>query len=240
MSASSTYDTIGVSPRSPFARYMSWILEPLTGSVFEISRLFPDSILFGSLVLYAVTQNMSYGIFSIFLLETALLHKIASFFFENTKRQGPRGPPGDSIQCRPGFRMPRLEFERVFMGDHYPSISIMFMGAIAIYLAFASMSFSETLTSMGSDWEMRNLFSYVSIGIITLLFVLIRWLSGCDTVSEIFISLMIGVAGGFVFYMANYNLFGIEGMNFMGLPYLQSKTATGTPLYVCVPNVPGV
>jgi hypothetical protein len=235
MSNTSTFETIGVSQRSPFARYSAWVLEPLTASVSEISRLFPDSILFGSLILYVITQNLSYGIFSIFLLETALLHKLVSFLFENTKRQGPRGPPGDSIQCRPGFRMPRLEFERVFMNDHYPSISVLFMGAIASYLALASMSFSETLTSMGADWHTRNLFSYGSIGTLTLIFVLLRWMQ-CDSISEVFMALVIGLVGGFIFYIANYNLFGVEGMNFMGLPYLQSKTETGSPLYVCVPN----
>jgi len=236
MSSTTTFETIGVSERSPFARFSAWILEPLTASVAEISRLFPDSILFGSLILYVVTQNMSYGIFSILLLETSLLHKAVSFLFENTKRQGPKGAPGNSIQCRPGFRMPRLEFERVFMNDHYPSISVVFMGAIATYLILASAAFSETLTAMGPDWHARNLFSWVSIIFITAFFLSIRWFTGCDTAFEVLIATMIGIVGGITFYIVNYSLFGVEGMNFMGLPYMQSKTATGAPLFVCVPT----
>ena len=206
------------------------------GSVMEISRLFPDSILFGSLMLYVITQNLSYGIFSIFLLETSLLHKLVGFLFEKTKSSGLPKAPGNGIQCRPGFRMPRLEFERVFMSDNYPSVSILFMGAIASYLATASMTFTETLKSMGPDWQSRTSFSTVAILLLTMTFVLIRWLTGCDTLYEVMMALGIGLVAGVLFYMANYNLFGIEGVNFIGLPYLQDKTTTGTPLYICIPN----
>jgi hypothetical protein len=218
-----------------FAKYQRYVLEPLMASAVEISRLFPDSILFGSLILYVITQNLSYGIFSVFLLETALLHKIASFLFANVSPPAKRVEPASGIACRPGFRMPRLEVERVFMSDTYPSISMVFMGAIASYMASAAMTFSETLKDMGPDWQSRGRFCYIAIILLTVVFTVIR-LMGCDSTSELLLALFIGIIGGIFFFMANYNLFGIEGINFLGLPYLQTKTETGNPLYVCVPN----
>jgi hypothetical protein len=45
------------------------------GSVItELHMLMPDSILFGSLLLFLLTQNQAFGIFGVFIFETVLSH----------------------------------------------------------------------------------------------------------------------------------------------------------------------
>ena len=48
----------------------SFIVSPIA----DIYSLMPDSLLFGSLVLYFLTQNLSFGVFAIFIFETVVFH----------------------------------------------------------------------------------------------------------------------------------------------------------------------
>ena len=38
---------------------------------------------------------------------------------------------------------------------------------------------------------------------------------------------------GVIFFYINKAIFGVEAMNFLGLPYLVSKESEGSPIYVC-------
>ena len=95
------------------------VIGPITDFAMELFRTAPDAIQFGSLALYLLTQNYTFGIFTLFTFETTLFHKVISFIFK-----GAGGEPGaggsKEARCRSGFRSPRFEFERRFMGDTYP------------------------------------------------------------------------------------------------------------------------
>jgi hypothetical protein len=41
---------------------------------------------------------------------------------------------------------------------------------------------------------------------------------------------------GFAFFKLNMMFFDKEAINFLGLPYLSEKAASGTPIYVCSAN----
>ncbi len=58
-------------------------------------------------------------------------------------------------------------------------------------------------------------------------------MKGCDTLGEIAIATVLGIFIGIVFYYINVSLFGQEGINFLGLPFLSQKDTTGSPIYVC-------
>ena len=45
-------------------------------TIVGIHMLIPDSILFGSLLLYFLTQNIAFGVFAVFVFETELIHKL--------------------------------------------------------------------------------------------------------------------------------------------------------------------
>jgi len=217
----------------------SLLNNPITSSAKELARLFPDSILFGSLFLYLLTQNLSYGVFAIFMFETSLVHKLVSFVFE--KSVGKAAPSKRDLACLPGYQTPRIEFERVFMNSTYPSVSMFFLGSTITYLSFAINAFKDTLDTMdqngGHDWSARYTFSLVCCILIGLTLIFVRYMSDCTPIGEIGIAVAIGVLTGYCLYMLNSSVFGLEGMNFLGLPYLVDKSSQGSPLYVCSPTI---
>jgi hypothetical protein len=213
----------------------------LTGTVMdamlEIYSLIPDSILFGSILLYVLTQNLAYGIFGVFIFETVLSHRFISWMFSQTVGSS-RSLTADKIKCYSGFKTPQWNVARIFNQDRYPSYGIYSLSSIATYLLFAMNEFSSTLNAMGPDWGSRQYVSYALGGLLLLIFIFIRWYSDCDSLAEILIAMGFAFVTGAIFFYVNRQLFGIEGMNFLGLPYLIQKEGGVSSLYVCPVNNP--
>ena len=134
-------------------------------TITEINMLMPDSILFGSLLMYFLTQNASFGIFAVFIFETVLSHKFISWI--SSQATGPSGPT--SLQCRPGFKTPQFKPERMFSHDTYPSYAVYSITSIATYLGLATSAFGPTMDAMGPDWASRKTVAYTFIGLVYLL-----------------------------------------------------------------------
>jgi hypothetical protein len=229
----------GTLKDSTLDRYWNMIVSPVIDSTEEMGRLFPDSILFGSLLLYVITQNPSFGVLAVFFLETSLAHKLVAFVYE--KAYGKDKPiselkkDADILKCVPGFRGARLEFERVFMADKSPSVAVFFWSALVAYMGGANYSFSQVLAKMGQDWAPRTVFAAAGIFLLTILFVLAR-IFGCgDSTNDVLLALFTGLGCGIIFYYVNVSLFGLDGINFNGLPILVNKTDQGSSIYVCAP-----
>ena len=199
--------------------------------VIEIYSLIPDSILFGTILLYAITQNVSYGVFSIFIIEVILSHKLLSWVM--IQMFGPQSRSSDSIKCRAGFKMPELDVRRIFMRDQYPSYAVFSMTSIATYLGLSTYEFSDTFNAMGSEWEGRSMSAYIFIGAVLITFIAARMYACSENGSEISIAFLFAVIVAFLFFKLNVLLFDKEAINFLGLPYLSEKAATGAPIYVC-------
>jgi len=113
-------------------------LKDFPGTVYkiinEINTLIPDSILFGSLLLYFLTQNIAFGVFGFFIFETVISHKLISWTSAQTV-----GPSRSAdIQCRAGFKTPQFSVHRMFSHDPYPSYGTFSITAIGTYLALAT------------------------------------------------------------------------------------------------------
>jgi len=223
-------------------RYSSVVVEPIIDSAKELTALFPDSVLFTSVLFYIITQNVSFGVLSVFSLEMSLLHKLVSFVY--VKTVGPtdnlatKGLKGDAVfaadmKCRPGYKGARLEYERIFMSDTPPSLSMFFWGGLTAYLAGSTYSFTQVLIAMGQEWWTRLIVSAIGLTLLTIVFFLGR--KGCEPFGEILVGFLVGIVAGVICYIANVNIFGLEAMNFNGLPLLTNKTRTGSPVYVCAP-----
>ena len=224
-------DTLKVSRDGSFMGFYNKVILPAKNSLGEMGRLFPDSILFGTLLLYVITQHLPYGVFGIFLLETSVAHRLVNFFIGTLVTTD---PGKKDANCRPGFHRGRLEFERTIDNTPYPSVSVFFTGAVATYLYGALITFTETLKTMGPDCEIRMAAAAIFIAVSVVAFVYSKM--GCHDSTELMIALGSGAIVGGIFYYINYMLFGVEGINFLGLPYLIDKTSTNNTLYVCVPN----
>ena len=203
-------------------------------TIAEMYNLMPDSILFGSLVLYFLTQNQAYGIFSAFIVELTLSHRLIAWMSVQMF-----GPPAvqKPIACRAGYKTPQMDISRMFNHDPYPSYGIFSIVSMASYLSFATSACSIALESMGENWRTRSMIAYLFIGMIVCTFILARiFLSGCDdTLGEIIIAASLAVIVGYLFFYINKSLFGMESMNFLGLPILAKKDDNGNPtdIYIC-------
>ena len=200
--------------------------------VAELYSLMPDSILFGSLLLYVMTQNASYGIFALFIFETVISHRFVSWIM--TQTFGPAESSKDiNIKCRAGFKTPQLDVRRIFMHDQYPSYSIFSITAIGTYLGLSTNEFSNTFEAMGAEWAGRSMSAYLFIALVIVAFIFVRTFKCDEPVSEMLISCIFAIIVGVIFFTLHKMIFGIESVNFLGLPYLVDKASQGAPIYVC-------
>jgi hypothetical protein len=206
------------------------LITPIT----EIYSLIPDSILFGSIVLYTLTQNISYGVFSIFIMEVIVSHKLLSWVM--TEIFGAQLRSTGDIKCRAGFKTPQLDVQRIFKHDQYPSYAIFSMTSIATYLGLSTFEFSDTFEAMGSEWKGRSMTAYIFIAAVLITFILAHAYACSEIMSEIAIAFICALLTAFVFFRLNMMFFDKEAINFLGLPYLSEKAANGAPIYVCSAN----
>lgn len=221
------------SEKSPW----DYIYEYLGGTIapvgFEIQRLLPDSLLFGTLTMFILTGNTTWGVLLTFLIELILSHGLVAAGFQAF--QGPQKLQGP-LGCRPGFRHPRFDFTRFFIRDRYPSVSIYSLSAIASYFIMTINYFSATLKAMGPDWAARVTVAYIFTALFTVGLIGIRLLYGCESWTELLIAMVAGILAAILFFNLNFSIFGPEGINILGLPLLVDKSSQGNPIYICTQN----
>ena len=199
----------------------------------EIHSMMPDSLLFGSFLLYVLTQHAPFGVFALFVLELILSHKLVGWVMAQSV--GAPLPPGKEppIACRMGYKIGRMDFQRLFSHSSYPSFGMFSIMGVVTYLSRSMMTFSETLDAMGPVWASRKTVAMIFAICLVLAVVGGRIYSGCESPGEIVLGGVLGVGAGILLYSLHLSLFGEQGMNFLGLPYLVTKESQGTPIYVC-------
>lgn len=208
--------------------YVTPIFTAALNTITEIHMLMPDSILFGSILMYFLTQNISFGVFAIFIFETVLSHKLISWVVSQSV-----GPSRSvDIKCRSGYKTPQFNPERMFLHDPYPSYGLFSITSIATYLSLSTAEFSSTLDAMGDQWAFRKKIAY-SFSVLFVLAFLAYRLAKCDNIGEAIIAITMALLVGTIFFYINKSVFGVESMNFLGLPYLVSKESEGSPIYIC-------
>jgi hypothetical protein len=211
-----------------WGKFQNFMGGTVINAITEIHMLMPDSILFGSILMYFLTQNISFGIFAIFIFETVFSHRLISW----VASQAVGSSRSSDIQCRVGYKTPQFKPERMFSHDSYPSYGVFSITAIGTYLSLATAQFSSTLDAMGTEWTFRKKFAYGFATVIPLIYILFRW-KNCDNISDIITAVALAIIVGAIFFYINKALFGEEAMNFLGLPYLVDKDSQGTPIYIC-------
>ena len=209
---------------------VSSIIGAITSSIAQLHTQMPDSILFGTIFLYLITHNLAFGVFGVFIMEVILSHKLLGWVL--TQISGPPLASATSEACRVGFRHLRLKIERLNLHNPYPSYGIFSITAMGTYLALATSAFSSTLSQMGTNWEWRAYIAYIFIVLTILLLIIVRSVA-CESLNEIGIAFVIALIVGLLFFTINRAIFGMESMNFLGLPFLVNKDDSGDALYIC-------
>lgn len=205
-------------------------------AIGEMYNMMPDSVLFGSLLLYFLTLNKSYGIFSAFIIELTLSHRLIAWIIAQSVGAPDKAKP---IACRSGYKTPQMDVERMFNHEPYPSYGIFAIVSMATYLGFANSEFSSVADASGDNRKAQQTVAYTFMGLVVGTFILARmFLSNCDdTFGEILMAAGLAVVVGYLFFYLNKTIFGAESMNFLGLPYLAPNgvDANGNPsaAYIC-------
>lgn len=230
------------SGQSALVNSIKTVLAGGMSTIQELQRLFPDSVLFGSLILYMITLSAPYGILSIFMVLTITAHWVISFFIEKIYGKISTGSSGNSAyieSCTPGFRVARKEIDRILRNRAYPSLSIMSLVSLATYMISSMAQFSDTLDSLGPEWTGRLIFGLIFCILIPVAVILIRVFGkGCESMSEVALATLFGSIVGVGLFFLLKAQFGVEGINLLGLPYLVNKTEQGSDIYVCAPVAP--
>jgi len=221
-------------------KWISTVIE----SIAEIHRLMPDSILFGSILLYFLTQNVAFGVFSVFIFETVATHKLISWMFSQAVGE-PTGskpiPPNDtyseSIKRRMGYKTPRYDYKRMFSHSQYPSYGVFSIISIGAYLGMAMNEFSDTFKELDlvdaekiAQWKSRPIVAYCLIAIVSLITIIVHWALDEESIGEIVIALTCALITGILFFYINMSLFGRDSMNFLGIPTMSPLNG---PVYIC-------
>jgi len=210
-------------------------LSALGGSVVhataELHRMMPDSLLFGSFLLYVLTQHAPFGVFALFVVELILSHKLVGWVMAQSVGASPVQEP--SAACRMGYKIGRTDFRRLFSHASYPSFGMFSIMGVIAYLGRSMLTFSETLDAMGPVWASRKTVALIFVICLVLAVTGGRILSGCEPAGEIVLGGALGAGAGLLLYSLHLALFGEQGVNFLGLPYLVTKESQGAPIYVC-------
>jgi len=154
-------------------------------------------------------------------------HRILSWVFSQYSNE--KLP---TSKCRTGYQTEREDARRMIRND-YPSRGFFSLTAILTYLGASTNEFSPTLTAMGQEWSSRSIVSYIFIVILFLMSLIYQHFTCENGPGEMICAFVFGVVIGLLFFYIHKKTFGLEGINFLGLPYLVSKNAQGSPLYVC-------
>lgn len=196
----------------------------------EIHRMMPDSLLFGAFLLYVLTQHAPFGIFALFVLELILSHKLIGWVMAQSVGASPEQA---DPTCRMGYKIGRMDFRRLFSHSSYPSFGMFSVMGVVAYLSRSMATFSETLDAMGPVWASRKTVAAIFVVCLVLAVAGGRLYSGCEPAGEILLASALGIGAGLLLSSLHLALFGEQGMNFLGLPYLVTKESQGTPIYVC-------
>ena len=213
------------------------IVTPVFGTLIAY---LPDSIILGTAIYALLT--LSFPLMFLFLFE------LEALFSQNLLAGGARyafpsltTQPSD-MQCKPGYFNP-LSRDRVTLlklfGDSsssFPSRPLFLISSVFGYLMSSLVAFQDVIRNLDDDAQMR--LTLAGLGSITTLVLLYVYYmrAGCETFVNGMTTVLVGLAIGAVGMILHKMFFGMEAINFLGLPTLVSKTENGSPLYVCAPQ----
>lgn len=210
-------------------------------AIFEMIRVFPDALFWGIGIIALVTLSFPFTVFFGSAIEGLGLYyflKAANNYLGIIDTA-----PGIGVSqraCKDSSVGTTFQTVSVF-GDPsklpFPSSHTFMLSFIASYILSVIVTFKDHLEIMGTTYgESYTTKIYISlISFTTMMFIAMtyRLFNNCDSFTVILISFIIGTACGTAVLHQNLGLFGLEGVNLLGIPILRKRTATGNELMVC-------
>lgn len=214
--------------------------ESVVPVVTEMMRIFPDGLVIASGLYALFTMSFPFSIFFVSMIEaTAFFHVIRNV----TSFLGivPTAASIASQQhiCRTGFTQPTTSllslsmFNTSSIKSSFPSSQIYMLSVASAYIFSTLNRQSKELAALGPSYSSRYYISVILLSILLFIFVSFRIAYGCETFATSILSVPIGLFIGALLVTQNANLLGADSVNLVGIPLLQSRTASGKKIYVC-------
>lgn len=214
-----------------------WNPLPYTKAFMEncVSAL-PDSLIIGTGFLALLLQNFPVFILLLTTLEVLLIRLGIGSAIAYSQPNLAYG----NEQCRTGIRTPILETLVAKLSSSadviFPSGSLFIVGSILSYVSLTTYYNYDVLKELGSQWEARAFIGPILSILGIVLYGIYRAIHGCESIGLITVTIFLSLLVGALLVYQNSTLFGPEGVNLLGLPYLDSRLEKGSPLYVCSPT----
>jgi hypothetical protein len=212
-----------------------------TDVILKMLATFPDGIIPISGIFAIVTLSYPMAVFSMTMLEAALIFKalqLATGYLGIFSGIG--YSQSSSNICRTGFSSgSALAFKTLSLFESsaftspFPSPHIFMISTAVSYVFLTINALSTELQALGTTWAARWWVSLIFSSFLILLMILFRAAFACDSVSIIMLSTIVGIMTGVALIRQNFHLFGKDGINLIGTPLLAKKGANGEAIYLC-------
>ena len=206
-------------------------MPPILDAVNEFILLFPDSLVFGSLLFGIITVSFVHSLLFISIIESLValygLQGLFSFLI---------GKSNITEHCTSKFHT--AVFQDLFVGSNSnnPSYYTYVVAVVSSYVLTSLYYLNDELEVLDASFiKQYNMSLFLLVGL-PIAYSIFRMVNGCDTVSSTFLGLFFGLVIGVVLCYQNKQVFGRESINFLGIPLLRSKTANNEPIYICTKN----
>jgi hypothetical protein len=227
---------------SSYFAFLKSIPEDVLKPTFQdFMRSIPDTVFLGTGLIALITQNFPLGIMTLAMMEFAVIHRLLGSFITAIQGTNSVSVASQSAACYSGLPSPYMisVIGQVFHSTVFPSGPLFFLSSVISYTLNSILNFRPELNELSkkqSEWNARI---PMAIGFsILLLSSLSIWRikNSCDTPMGVLGTVLFGTAAGGLVYLLHNYLFGRDAINFLGLPLLQDRAASGKPLYVCAPK----
>lgn len=209
----------------------------ITPVIDTLIAYLPDSLVLGT-GLYAFL-TLSFPLMFLFLFE------LESLFLGNllgglTRSMFPSLTATDP-QCRAGYFNPasqdRMSLLRLFgEGGSFPSRPLYLISSVFGYLLASLLAFQDVIRNLDDDFQLRLTLAGIGAVLTLALLYVFYMKAGCTTFLNGMGTMLVGLTIGAALMMLHRQFFGLESVNFLGLPTIVNKTEKGAPIYVCAPS----
>lgn len=194
----------------------------------EFFLIFPDSIVFGSLLLALTSLSIQHGLFFFSFIESFIilfgLQNLFSFIL---------GKSEIGSECK-------SKFHTLMFGDLLgstsagtPSYAIYVVSFACSYLLTSFYEIKDELDVLDSSFYKQYNNAFYLLLALPILYAIIRIYLRCDSISSALVSVFIGGFIGLLIEYQNVSMFGRNVTNFLGIPLLRNKSVNNEPIYIC-------
>ena len=208
----------------------------------EVIRLIPDGLFVGTGLFSLMSQNYPVAMLFLTIFETLLISVGLQNLFGYISLPDVL-PNAEAVgsKCVSGFQSPTLQTMSIFfkmpVTSAYPSPPIFVFTTACMYVLSCMQQFIPEMEGLGPGFSSRFYLGIILSSIVLAIVSIYRFITKCDTMGVILVSILSGFVLGLTLCYQNKTLFGKEAINLMGIPVFINTTVDGKPIYICPQNL---